>query len=234
MLRTKFAFAKTQLQTRWFKAKSPAVPFCEMGNVELIELKKSSIQCPSCLHYVFEGTLLCKCGKLLQPHQDVMNWIEEAFAIPKAPHYRASLTARGSKCGPNPWQQHHHKARDALRSTTKGERKFTSIWDRWQNGEIYRKSQLSHNWWDAWVRYLDHIVHFAINHNAPRLQRERYVNLIRLRCVDENKQAGPLLRRITQVFWSSFQQEFFSMSSEFTFGDNSDKLSIFSNFYEFG
>ena len=27
-----------------------------MGNVELIELKKTSIQCPSCLHHVFEGT----------------------------------------------------------------------------------------------------------------------------------------------------------------------------------
>ena len=38
------------------------------------------------------------------------------------------------------------------------------------------------------------------------------------------------VRRITQVFWSSFQQEFLSMSSEFTFGDNSDKLSIFQFF----
>ena len=35
----------------------------ELGNVELIELKKSTIQCPSCLHHVFEGTLVCKCGK---------------------------------------------------------------------------------------------------------------------------------------------------------------------------
>ena len=35
-------------------------------------------------------------------------------------------------------------------------------------------------------------------------------------------------------FWSSFQQEFLSMSSEFTFGDNSDKLSIFQFFSEFG
>ena len=43
-----------------------------------------------------------------------------------------------------------------------------------------------------------------------------------------------LLRRITQVFWSSFQQEFLSMSSEFTFGDNSDKLSIFQFLFEFG
>ena len=38
------------------------------------------------------------------------------------------------------------------------------------------------------------------------------------------------VRRITQVFQSSFQQEFVSVSSEFTFGDNSDKLSIFSFF----
>ena len=29
------------------------------GNVELIELKKTSIQCPSCLHYLFEGTFVC-------------------------------------------------------------------------------------------------------------------------------------------------------------------------------
>ena len=27
-----------------------------MGNVELIELKKTSIRCPPCLHHVFEGT----------------------------------------------------------------------------------------------------------------------------------------------------------------------------------
>ena len=38
----------------------------EMGNVELMELKKTSIQWPSCLHYVFEGTSLCNCGKLLK------------------------------------------------------------------------------------------------------------------------------------------------------------------------
>ena len=33
--------------------------------------------------------------------------------------------------------------------------------------------------------------------------------------------------RITQFFLSKFQQEFLSMSSEFTFGDKSDKLGIF-------
>ena len=44
--------------------------------------------------------------------------------------------------------------------------------------------------------------------------------------------AGLLLRRITQVFWSSFQQEFSSMSSEFTVGDNSDMSSIFCFFFK--
>ena len=93
----------------------------------------------------FEGTLICKCGKLMKPDQDVMNRIKEAFEILKAPYYRTSqIVTRGSTCGPNPWQQHHRKARDSLRSATKGERAFRSIWDRWQNDEIYRKSQLAH------------------------------------------------------------------------------------------
>ena len=55
----------------------------KMGNVELIELKKSSIQCPSCLNYGLEGTLLCRCGKLMRQHQDVMNRIKRSLGNPK-------------------------------------------------------------------------------------------------------------------------------------------------------
>ena len=62
----------------------------EMGNVELIELKKSSIQCPSCLPDVLEGTLLCKCGELMKPGQDVTNRIKDSFGIQKAPYHRTS------------------------------------------------------------------------------------------------------------------------------------------------
>ena len=114
----------------------------------------------------------------------------------KVPHYRTSpIFTRGSKCGPNLLQQHHHKAREALRSATEGDRAFTSIWDRWQNDQIYRKSQLAHNWSDAWVRYLDHIVHFSICHNATQPQRERKMSLLHLRSVDGNKQAPPLSQR---------------------------------------
>ena len=140
-----------------------------------------------------EGTLLCKCGKLRKPDPDVMNRIKEAFEILKAQYYRTSpIATRGSKCDPNLWQQHHHKARDALRSATQGERAFTSIWDRWQNYETNRQCQLVFTWSDAWDRYLNH---FSVHHNATQPQRERYMNLLHLRSVDENKQAPPLWQR---------------------------------------
>ena len=193
---TKFCIRKDPAKEKMVFSKEFSRAVFERGNVELIELKKSSIQCPSCLHYVLEGTLICKCGKLMKRDQDVMNQNKEAFEILKAPYYRTSqIATRGSERGPKPWQQHHHKARDALRCATKGERALTSIWDRWQNGEIYTKSQFPQNWSDAWVRYLDHIVHFNIYHNATQPQRERCVNLLHLRSVDENKQAPPLWQR---------------------------------------
>ena len=166
-----------------------------MGIVELIELKNSSIQCPSCLHHVFEGTLLCKCGKLMKPDQDVMNRIGEAFEILKAPYYRTSPTStRRSKCGPNLRQLDQHKARDALRKATKGDRAFyfslgqMAKW--WDLQEISACSELVGR-----LRYVDHIVHFSIYYNATKPQRERHINLLHLRSVDENKQAPPLWQR---------------------------------------
>ena len=55
-----------------------------------------------------------------------MNRIQEAFEISKALFRAFPISKRGSKCGPNVWrqQQHHFKARDALRSATQGERKI--------------------------------------------------------------------------------------------------------------
>ena len=47
----------------------------EMGNVELNEWKKSSIQCPSCFHYIFEGTFRCNCGKPIKLELDAINRI---------------------------------------------------------------------------------------------------------------------------------------------------------------
>ena len=103
----------------------------DMANVELIELKTSRIQCPSCLHYVFKGTILCACGKHIKPNQEMIRRVKASFEILKAPYFRTSVvTAKSYKHGPNLWQEQHNKAKDALRGTKKGEREFTSIWDR--------------------------------------------------------------------------------------------------------
>ena len=102
---------RTKFVEKMVFSKESSCAISEMGNVELIELNKSSIQCPSCLHHVFEGTLLCKCGTLVKPDRDVMNRIKEDFEIPKAPyHSTAPISTRGSKCG---------NARDAFRSYTR-------------------------------------------------------------------------------------------------------------------
>ena len=41
---------------RCYSSKESRQAIFNMDNVELIELKKTTIQCPSCLHFVFEGT----------------------------------------------------------------------------------------------------------------------------------------------------------------------------------
>ena len=53
----------------------------EPDNVELVEVKKSRVQCPSCLHYVFEGTILCSCGKHIRSDQEVIQRIRKAFEV---------------------------------------------------------------------------------------------------------------------------------------------------------
>ena len=163
--------------------------FFEMDNVELIELKKSSTQCPSCLHHVFEGTLICMRGKLIRPNKDVMSRIKEAFEGPKAPcHRTSSIVTRGSRRGPNPWQQHHHKARDLLRSAANGERTFTSIWDRWQHDEIYRKYQLTH--------LVGSMGQGLRSHRAVRHKPQCTTMAQRKVCsLDSNMQTGPLWKR---------------------------------------
>ena len=84
----------------------------------MVEFQQTSetTQSPSCLKYVFEGMTVCPCGELLRPNKSTLDRIRAAFEALKAPYYRAApIISRGKKCGHNPWQQDHHKARDALR-----------------------------------------------------------------------------------------------------------------------
>ena len=66
----------------------------EMGNVELIELKNSRIQCPSCPHNVFKGTVLCPCGKHIRRDLDVKRRIKAAFQV--LTHVRLVLVHMGT------------------------------------------------------------------------------------------------------------------------------------------
>ena len=91
-----------------------------MGSVELIELKKSRVQCPSCLHHAFEGTNICSCGKHIKSNQEMIERIRKAFEVLKTPFFRAPHpNSRGCQHGSQLWQQHHHKANDALRAATR-------------------------------------------------------------------------------------------------------------------
>ena len=89
----------------------------EMGNVELIELKTSQMQCASCLHCVFKGTILCACGRHIEPAQEMIRLFKAAFGILKAPllpcvcGYCKGLQTRPELIAGT----HHHKAEDALR-----------------------------------------------------------------------------------------------------------------------
>ena len=122
-----------------FSQKSSQAIF-EMGNVELIELKTSLIQCPSCLHYACKGTILCRCGKHIRPDLDMMRRIKAAFEILKAPCFGTSaVSARGYTHRPNLWQE-YHKAKDALRGCSKNGRQKMSTRVRRQNDETYTGS----------------------------------------------------------------------------------------------
>ena len=125
----------------------------EMGNVELIELNTSLIQCPSCLHHVFKGTLLCQCGKHIRPDLNMMRRIKAAFRnsestmLPYVGDYCKGSANTALIRGKNitTKEKTHYgvfqKAKETLRrSGTDG-----------KNDETHRKSQLVHDWSDAWV-----------------------------------------------------------------------------------
>ena len=83
VVRIKLVFAKIW---RWSQESSQAI--FEMGNVELIGLVTSRIQCPSCLHYVFKGTILGACGKLVRPAR---NWYDVSKQLLKFSKHPTSV-----------------------------------------------------------------------------------------------------------------------------------------------
>ena len=126
----------------------------------------------------------------------IVEHIELKTSRIKAPFFRTSKpSSRGCKHGPNLWQEHHKKAVDALRGAKKKHRHYASIWDRWQNDEVYRQSQLAHDWsqmrlWDTWI-----ILRTLISHKKRRKSKDRNENLLFLRSAIDEKQGLPLTQR---------------------------------------
>ena len=72
----------------------------DSGNVELIELRPSEIQCPSCGHAVFKETIICTYGKLFRPNQEMIQRVKAAFHILKPLYFRtSSVTSKGCNHG---------------------------------------------------------------------------------------------------------------------------------------
>ena len=148
-------------------------------------------QCSWCLHNVFEGTFLRSCGKSLKLDPDAINRMKEALEILKAPFRASPISTRGAKCGPNLWQLHHTKARDAFRGATEGERGFTSIWKMMRLTGNLSLSKIGRMLvFDIWITLYN-----SVFSTKRRKQRERNVHILFSRSVDKNRQAPLLSQR---------------------------------------
>ena len=69
-------------------------------------------------------------AKHVRPDQEMIRRIKTAFEVLKALCFRTSAinARRKYKRGPNLWQEHHCKAKDAQRGCAKSNRECTSIW----------------------------------------------------------------------------------------------------------
>ena len=63
---------------------------------------------------------------------------------------------RGARHGAQPWQKFHYLAKELMRKIGK-KGIYSSIYDRFQNDEVFHASQLQHNWTKEWCEYLDYI-----------------------------------------------------------------------------
>ena len=92
----------------------------------------------------FRGQLICRCGKHVRPDLDMMQRMKATFedlvlshVCDKFDGIQAWLLAMA---GTPP------QTKDAQRGCSNNKRQYTSIWDRLQNDEIYRESELAINW----------------------------------------------------------------------------------------
>ena len=153
----------------------------EMGNVELIELKTSLIERPSCLHYVFKGTILCQCGKHIRPDLEMMRRIKAAL---------------------NSWKDHASErvrllqavANTALlcgKNITTQQKTHCGVLQKAKENFYVDLVQMA-KWWGEILG--PYCANWYLSCNAA-WTKGKFKNPPHLRSVDENKQAPPLPQR---------------------------------------
>ena len=100
------------------------------------------------------------------------------YSVARTTSPRRKVEAK--KTGKQPWQQHHGKAKDAMRFTMRDGMK-SCILERFQKDLRYKEAQSVHGRNETWCKYLDCIRTVDISHNASRAQRERYAKMWRFK-----------------------------------------------------
>ena len=111
----------------------------EMGNFELYELgeKVRTTQCYSCLRYSKEGTVYCLCGMC----SDALDVVKQG--------------THGERHGPEEWQYHHWKAKDATTNIEK--RGYSTVAKRWNADLSFRETPQEHGWTLEYCVFLDYL-----------------------------------------------------------------------------
>ena len=118
----------------------------EMGNMELIELRRTTdtVQRHSCLSHVPTGLQFCQCGVCLRPDEETTSRIKARFLSfdklcreNKALHgTRGSENKNGKMTIGKQW----------MPKEVQKKHNYASILERWRGDQIYRDSQLKINW----------------------------------------------------------------------------------------
>ena len=130
----------------------------EMGNIRLIELRRTSATIQSFLPEArTRGIATCvNAASGFDPIKVQKNRIRAAFVALKTPYFRSTATLSGVRKWAEPLADRSFKSHDTTRGATKrGE--YTSFLDRYQNEEVYWPSHLVHGLTQHWSNYLDYI-----------------------------------------------------------------------------
>ena len=87
-----------------------------------------------------------------------------------------------------------HKRQLMLNEVRKRNTDHASIWDRWQNDEIYRQSQLARDW-SQMLGEIFGLFRKLISHTQRRKSKDGNENLLFLRSAIDEKQGLPLTQR---------------------------------------